>query len=63
MFFVDILLDVKTVETHHTAIGLAGSKGSDYKWDVQVRINPPALVAALQTPHIILQLPLVQLVD
>lgn len=50
-------------ETHHTAIGLAGSEGSDHKRDVQISINPPALVATLQTTDIILQLPLVQLVD
>lgn len=41
------------VDTHHTAIGLAGSKGSDHKRDVQVSINPPALIATLQTAHII----------
>lgn len=40
-----------------------GAEGSDHKRDVQVRINPPALVATLQTTDIILQLPLVQLVD
>lgn len=50
-------------ETHHTAICLAGSKGSDHKRDVQVSIDPPALIATLQTTDVILQLPLVQLVD
>lgn len=50
-------------ETHHTAVGLACSEGSDHKRDVQISINPPALVATLQTADIILQLPLVQLVD
>lgn len=49
--------------THHTAIGLTGSEGSDHKRNVQVSINPPALIATLQTTDIILQLPLVQLVD
>lgn len=52
-----------STETHHTAVDLAGSKGSDHKRDVQVSINPPAFIATLQTAHIILQLPLVQLVD
>lgn len=51
------------VDTHHTAIGLAGSKGSYHKRDVQVSINPPALIATLQTAHIIFELPLVKLVD
>lgn len=55
--------NVKKTKTHHTAICLASSKGSDHKRDVQVRVNSPAFVATLQTPNIILQLPLVQLVD
>lgn len=50
-------------DTHHTAVGLAGPKGSDHERNVQVGVNPPALVAALQTADIILQLSLVQLVD
>lgn len=50
-------------DTHHAAVGLAGPKGSDDEGNVQVGVNPPALVAALQTADIILQLSLVQLVD
>lgn len=50
-------------DTHHAAVGLAGSKGSDDERNVQVGVDPPALVAALQTADVILQLSLVQLVD
>lgn len=50
-------------ETHHTAKGLAGPKRPDDERDVQVCVDPPALIAALQTAHIVLQLALIQLVD
>lgn len=49
--------------TYHTAVSLTGSEGSDDQWDVQVRVDPPALIATLQTAYIVLQLALVQLVN
>lgn len=49
--------------THHAAKSLAGPEGPDDQRDVQVRVNPPALIATLQTPHIVLQFALVKLVD
>lgn len=49
--------------THHAAKSLAGPEGPDDQRDVQVRVNPPALIATLQTAHIVLQLALVKLVD
>lgn len=41
-------------DTDHAAIGLTGSKGPDHKRDVQIRVNPPALIATLQTADVIL---------
>ena len=49
--------------THHAAESLAGSERPDDQRDVQVGVDPPALVATLQTAHVVLQLALVQLVD
>ena len=45
--------------TYHTAKHLAGSERPDDQRDVQVGVVPPALVAALQTADVVLQLPLV----
>lgn len=54
-------LDTKT-ETYHTAKGLTGSERPDDQWDVQVRVDSPAFIAALQTAHVVLQFALVQLI-
>lgn len=51
------------MNTYHTVKRQAGTIRSDHQWDIEVRINSPALVATLKTSDVILQFSLVQLVN